>query len=67
MLEMKSACERCHAVLRPDAEAFICSNECTFCGPCTFGDLGQLCPNCGGELARRPKRVEKKDTPKAKK
>ncbi len=63
MLEMKSACERCHAVLRLDSEVFICSHECTFCGPCTFGDLAQTCPNCGGELSRRPKRIEKPDQP----
>lgn len=64
MLEMKPACERCEAVLRHDAEAFICSHECTFCGPCTFGDLEQVCPNCGGELSRRPKRKAEEDKTK---
>ena len=61
MLEMKSACERCHAVLRLDAEAYICSHECTFCGPCTFGDLQQVCPNCEGDLSRRPKRTKENE------
>ena len=61
MLEMKTACERCHAVLRLDAEAYICSYECTFCGPCTFGDLEQVCPNCEGDLSRRPKRTKENE------
>lgn len=61
MLEMKTACERCHAVLRLDAEAYICSHECTFCGPCTFGDLEQICPNCEGDLSRRPKRSQESE------
>ena len=75
MLEMKRACERCKAVLRHDADAFICSYECTYCGPCTFGELEQTCPSCGGELSRRPKREAdadkdapaEKDKPKGKK
>jgi hypothetical protein len=55
-LELRPSCERCGAELRPDAEALICSYECTFCTSC--GDeLGHVCPNCGGELVRRPRRV----------
>ncbi|ARO13378.1 urease-associated protein [Ketogulonicigenium robustum] len=34
--------------------ARICSFECTFCADCADGVLGGLCPNCGGELVRRP-------------
>jgi uncharacterized protein len=56
-LEMKSACERCGATLRPSGEAAICSYECTFCPACSEG-LGHVCPNCGGELVARPRRVE---------
>jgi hypothetical protein len=57
-LEMRTSCERCDAALAPDAEAVICSFECTFCPPC--GDaMDRVCPNCGGELVARPKRVEK--------
>lgn len=57
MLEMRSACECCGADLAPDADARICSFECTFCGPCADGTLAGLCPNCGGELAPRPRRA----------
>ncbi len=55
-LEMKQDCEKCETGLRPDGEAWICSYECTFCGPCTM-DMARVCPNCGGELVRRPKRT----------
>ena len=42
--------------LTPDADARICSFECTFCTPCTT-ELGSVCPNCGGELVSRPRRA----------
>jgi uncharacterized protein len=55
-LELRTACERCGASLTPDGEARICSYECTFCVSC--GDeLQNVCPNCGGELLARPRRV----------
>jgi hypothetical protein len=55
-LEMRQACERCGAALPPDsAHARICSFECTFCAACAE-ELGS-CPNCGGELVVRPRRV----------
>jgi len=38
-----------------DGAAFICSHECTFCGDCS-ADMDHVCPNCGGELVRRPRR-----------
>ena len=56
-LEMRESCERCTAPVPDGAEAFICSYECTFCGGCT-AELEGVCPNCGGELVRRPRRVE---------
>ena len=56
-LEMRAQCERCQAGLGHGDVAFICSHECTFCPGCTMA-LGQRCPNCGGELARRPRRAE---------
>ena len=56
-LEMKPACEKCNTALAPDGAAYICSYECTFCSPCTDGMEG-ICPNCGGELIRRPRRVK---------
>ena len=55
-LEMRASCERCDVALSMDASARICSYECTFCSAC--GDeLANVCPNCGGELVQRPKRV----------
>ena len=54
-LEMRSICERCRGALTPDGEAWICSFECTFCTSCA-SELGRRCPNCGGELVRRPRR-----------
>lgn len=58
-LEMRSTCERCSEELPPDDErARICSWECTFCALCA-AELGNTCPNCGGELVRRPRRVSR--------
>jgi hypothetical protein len=56
-LEMNSDCERCSAVLSLGGTAFICSFECTFCADCACA-LEQACPNCGGELVRRPRRKQ---------
>jgi len=54
MLEMRNSCQRCDQPLGPDAVAFICSYECTFCNGCANGELAGTCPNCGGELVHRP-------------
>ena len=54
-LEMKDVCGKCGARLSPEGLAYICSHECTFCAACALG-LEGTCPNCGGELARRPTR-----------
>lgn len=56
-LEMKTTCGKCDAVLDADGAAFICSYECTFCADC-MDALSGVCPNCGGELVRRPRRIE---------
>ncbi|HZQ80884.1 MAG TPA: DUF1272 domain-containing protein [Gaiellaceae bacterium] len=55
-LEMREVCERCGAALTADGDARICSYECTFCVTCTESMDG-VCPNCGGELVPRPRRV----------
>jgi hypothetical protein len=55
-LEMRQECERCGVPLRHDSAALICSFECTFCRACAES-LDHICPNCGGELVARPKRV----------
>jgi uncharacterized protein len=57
MLELRPACERCHCALPPDSPlAYICSYECTYCAGCV-ALLGGSCPNCGGEVTRRPRRA----------
>lgn len=55
-LEMKPACQRCDGPLAASGEAYVCSYECTFCPSCTEA-MDAVCPNCGGELVRRPRRM----------
>ena len=57
MLAMRPNCEVCDVDLAADAEAMICSFECTFCRPCADTRFDHVCPNCGGELIPRPKRA----------
>jgi hypothetical protein len=58
MLQLRPNCECCDKDLPPDApDALMCSFECTFCADCARERLaGGRCPNCGGELVRRPVR-----------
>jgi uncharacterized protein len=58
MLKLKPNCECCDKDLPPHAsDAMMCSFECTFCADCVGNRLpGGCCPNCGGELVRRPVR-----------
>ncbi len=57
MLDLRPNCECCDRDLAPDSpEAMICTFECTFCADCVADRLGGACPNCGGELVRRPVR-----------
>ena len=57
MLELRPNCECCDKDLPPDSrEAMICTFECTFCTDCVEEVLDGRCPNCGGELVRRPVR-----------
>jgi uncharacterized protein len=53
-LSMKESCERCGRATARDAAAYICIYECTFCAECTDA-MSAMCPNCGGELVRRPR------------
>jgi hypothetical protein len=53
-LEIKKECERCGGALTAGGEAYICTYECTFCSRCTE-EMNSVCPNCGGELVRRPR------------
>lgn len=54
-LKMKQKCEKCEAALGHGDVAHIRGFECTFCDACADG-MGGVCPNCGGELPRRPRR-----------
>ncbi len=61
MLELRPGCECCDRDLPPESrDALICSFECTFCSDCASDVLGGFCPNCGGELVRRPVRPAEK-------
>lgn len=59
-LTMRTRCERCAAQLGDEDVAYICSYECTYCESC-FQALGHVCPNCGGELTTRPRRLRRPD------
>ena len=57
MLQLRPNCECCDRDLPPESrDAMICSYECTFCRTCAETLFGGRCPNCGGELVRRPVR-----------
>jgi uncharacterized protein len=57
MLQLRPGCECCDRDLPGDTtDAFICTYECTFCRDCAENTLKGTCPNCGGELLRRPRR-----------
>jgi hypothetical protein len=61
MLQLRPNCERCNRDLPPAAvDARICSFECTFCADCADTRLQGICPNCGGDLVRRPIRPASK-------
>ena len=55
MLALRPNCECCDRDLPPESpDARICTFECTFCADCADKRLGGACPNCTGELVRRP-------------
>ena len=56
-LQLKRVCEKCGVTLTPGGVAYICSYECTYCASCAE-QMSAVCPNCGGELVRRPRREE---------
>ena len=59
MLEMRPNCERCDRDLaNGDPDVRICTFECTWCADCVENHLGNVCPNCGGNLVLRPTRPE---------
>lgn len=55
MLALRPNCECCDRDLPSEAlDAMIYTFECTFCASCASERFGGICPNCGGELVRRP-------------
>ncbi|MGA8515868.1 MAG: DUF1272 domain-containing protein [Burkholderiaceae bacterium] len=57
MLALRPNCECCNTDLpNESAQARICTFECTFCSTCADTKLKNICPNCSGELVRRPRR-----------
>ncbi|PYK75521.1 MAG: DUF1272 domain-containing protein [Verrucomicrobia bacterium] len=56
-LELKTICEKCGRTLIASGVAYICSYECTYCASCAE-QMNFVCPNCEGELVRRPRREE---------
>ena len=56
MLALRPNCECCDLDLPPEADARVCSFECTFCPDCADGRFSGVCPNCGGNFAVRPVR-----------
>ncbi|HEY5389470.1 MAG TPA: DUF1272 domain-containing protein [Solirubrobacteraceae bacterium] len=57
MLELRPNCECCDCDLpNGSPQARICTFECTFCADCAQERFGGRCPNCGGDLVRRPTR-----------
>ena len=54
MLDLRPNCQCCDKDLPPHADAVICTFECTFCPDCANGVLAGICPNCGGNFAKRP-------------
>jgi len=63
-LELKGICEKCRGTLTTTGVAYICSYECTYCATCAE-QLNFVCPNCEGELVRRPRRKKAASSPSA--
>ena len=62
MLELKGHCENCRKKLNKDSsETYICSYECTFCAACAEEIYFKKCPNCSGDLQKRPARSISKE------
>lgn len=57
MLLMKPDCEICHAALSHQAEAYICTYECSFCPKCAK-EMGVIC-----KIARAICKSGRKDKP----
>jgi len=58
MLQLRPNCETCDSDLAADSAAYICTFECTYCEKCAISIHQHLCPNCQGNLEKRPIRPE---------
>jgi hypothetical protein len=57
MLALRPNCECCDKDLpNGAADALICTFECTFCADCASTHFNGRCPNCTGDLVKRPTR-----------
>jgi hypothetical protein len=57
MLALRPNCECCDKDLPNGApDALICTFECTFCAACAETRFNGRCPNCTGDLVKRPTR-----------
>jgi hypothetical protein len=54
-MEYRHECGRCHSSLTDGGSAYFCAHECTLCATCAR-EVRFVCPNCEGELVRRPRR-----------
>ena len=54
MLQLRPNCENCDNDLNADSAAYICTFECTFCQDCAVNRYKHVCPNCRGNLEKRP-------------
>jgi hypothetical protein len=54
MLQLRPNCETCDADLTADSAAYICTFECTYCQSCANNTHQHVCPNCRGNLEKRP-------------
>jgi hypothetical protein len=53
VLGLRVHCQRCDRRLGAADAAAACRHGCTFCAECAEA-LHAVCPNCSGELVRRP-------------
>ena len=53
-MEFRRECGRCQTPLSENSAAYWCAHACTFCPTC-YRRLRYTCPNCSGELVRRPR------------
>jgi hypothetical protein len=53
VLGLRVHCQRCDRRLGTADAAAACRHGCTFCAECAEA-LHAVCPNCSGELVRRP-------------